>query len=172
MKRQIRRGVFETNSSSTHSISIYTAKEPEKADIPFNSVLEVDGEKAYDRTIFDEVSKLNYIISLLATIEENKYYDDEITYNKNDFSEFILQPRYMWLKELIKEERNTELKYKDRLKCDFPYYEVTSDDDSSIEYILSARGKYNLDAEEQFKERCKEIIFDKNVCIEDKENEY
>ena len=170
--KQIRRCVFETNSSSTHSISIYTATEPEKADIPYNSILEVNGDKAYDRTIFDEVSKLNYIISLLATIENNRYYDDEVTYNKNDFKEFISQPRFVWLHELVREERNTELKYTDQSECGFPYYETTSDNDNSIDYVLSDRNKYDLDNEEQFKQRCRDIIFNKNICIEDKENEH
>ena len=37
MKRQIRRGVYETNSSSTHSVSIYNNSKRKFQDIPRNS---------------------------------------------------------------------------------------------------------------------------------------
>ena len=37
MKRQIRRGVFETNSSSTHSVSIYNNANRKFQDIPKDS---------------------------------------------------------------------------------------------------------------------------------------
>ena len=57
MKRQIRKNVFETNSSSTHSISIYKWQPTRESKIPINSELEVDG-----------------YISSLTEIKDGKYF--------------------------------------------------------------------------------------------------
>jgi hypothetical protein len=109
---------------------------------------------------------------MLATLEERNDDNDELTYDKDNFKEFLSQPKFKWLKELVKEERNTDVIYTDQSNSSFPYYETTYDDDNGIEYIFSARNKYDLSDESDFKKRCKEIIFDKTICIEDKENEY
>jgi len=169
--RKIRRGVFETNSSSTHSISIFEKKRVKESDIPRDSVLEVFGVSGWDRDIFDEVGKLNYIVCMLASIEDDLKYGNKLCYNENDFCEFISQPKFKWLSELVKFERNTELKYSKYSKS-FPYYSTTNDDNDSIWDILSDDHKYNLNNEEEFKQRCKEIIFDEDVCISDEDEEY
>ena len=68
MKRQIRRGVFETNSSSVHSMTMCMKSEYDKW---------VDGELVFDRwndelvPITDEVRK-----------EMNKKYSDYLTYEQ------------------------------------------------------------------------------------------
>lgn len=164
MKRQIRRNVFETNSSSTHSISIYKWQPTRESKIPVNSELEVDGYISSQTEIKDEVGKLNYIVVMLASIldHEDRDYD-----NEPNFEEVINSNMFVWLKEIIKEQRNTNVIYKADQSY-FPYFETTYDENNSIREILEC----DVDDEKSFKSRISEIIFDENIIIEDKENEY
>lgn len=59
MKKQIRKGVFETNSSSTHAINIFRGYNPEN--IP-ESIVVRPGEFGWERHTYDDVdSKLAYL---------------------------------------------------------------------------------------------------------------
>lgn len=160
----IRKNVFETNSSSTHSISIYKWQPTRESKIPVNGELEVDGYISSQTEIKDEVGKLNYIVVMLASIldHEDRDYD-----NEPNLEEVINSNIFVWLKEIIKEQRNTDIVYKSDQSY-FPYFETTYDENDSIEEIL----KCDIDDEKSFKERITEIIFDENIVIEDKENEY
>ena len=62
MKRQIRHGVFETNSSSTHSVNIYNNDKRKFQDIPKDSEVVLDDTYTYGTDIFDELGKLNYVV--------------------------------------------------------------------------------------------------------------
>lgn len=73
MKRQIRRGVYETNSSSTHSVSIYNNSKRRFQDIPRNSEVVLNDTYEYGTDIFDEVGKLNYVVTMLASSKENYF---------------------------------------------------------------------------------------------------
>ena len=66
--RQIRRNVFETNSSSTHSIAFATRDEFEKWS---------DGELFYKRSWSGE-SKFLTMSESVAEIKSNKYYSGEL----------------------------------------------------------------------------------------------
>ena len=94
-------------------------------------------------------------------------HDDRDYDNEPNFEEVINSNMFVWLKEVIKEQRNTDIVYKSDQSY-FPYFETTYDEDRSIEEIL----KCDTDDEKSFKERITEIIFDENYIIEDKENEY
>lgn len=176
MKRQIRRGVFETNSSSTHSVSIFTRKTKQYSDIPKNSVIIIDGSYEYGTDIIDEVGKLNFVVTMLATIMEDKV--DYCRWEKKSFDEMVDWGWFKWLAETIKEESNTNLIYEhpsygmEIYKSSFPYYDTTYDEYISIETIFTNGDPDILNDKEKFKERVKEIIYNKEIIIEDKENEY
>ena len=97
MKRQIRIGVFETNSSSTHSVSIYNRAKKLFSTITRNSEIILDDSYSTGIEIFDELGKLNFVVTMLASIVEYKNDDDEFkiksfddfssfTYNRNAYS--------------------------------------------------------------------------------------
>lgn len=101
MKRQIRRGVFETNSSSTHSVSIYNRGKLQYSDIPRESEIILDGSYSYGTDIFDELGKLNYIVTMLASIIERKCDYDEMKIES--FDEMVGLNWFKWLAEVVKE---------------------------------------------------------------------
>ena len=176
MKRQIRRGVFETNSSSTHSVSIFSRKTRKYSDIPKNSEIIIDGNYEYGTDIFDEMGKLNYIVTMLASIVEYKLDYDEL--EEMSFNEMVELNWFKWLAEVVKEESNTDVIYECPVSwrgtpvSSSPYYDTSYDEDSTIEYIFTDGDLDMMNNEEKFKERVKEIIYTESIVIEDKENEY
>lgn len=176
MKRQIRTSVFETNSSSTHSVSIFSRKTRKYSDIPKNTEIIIDGSYEYGTDIFDEMGKLNYIVTMLASIVEYKLDCDEL--EEMSFNEMVKLNWFEWLAEVIKEESNTDVIYKCPVSWrgtpvnNSPYYDTTYDEDSTIEYIFTDGDLDIMNNEEKFKERVKEIIYTESIVIEDKENEY
>lgn len=176
MKRQIRCGVFETNSSSTHSVSITNRRELFYADIPKNSEVILDDTFVSGTDIFDEMGKLNFVVTMLASIVENEcdYKDLSI----ESFEEMVELDWFKWLAEVVKEESNTDVIYRcpvfynGSFKRSVPYYDTTYDEVYAIEDIFTDCDLEVLKDKEKFKERVKTIIYDKSVIIEDKENEY
>lgn len=164
MRRQIRRRVFETNSSSTHSISIYKWEKPEEHDIPSNTSLEVTGYISGRTEITDEVSKLNYIVAMLSSLIEN---DDNFDYDTSTYEDVINCKWFVWLKEIVKEQRNTDVIFKTD-QTYFPFFETTYDECRGIRKVFGC----NIDDENEFKTRITSIIFESDMIIEDKENEY
>ena len=79
MKTQIRRGVFETNSSSVHSISI--VKDNFKCSLPKKFVINCDGEFGWEWDTYDDsASKAAYLYQAI------KYYTEKNA-NANDEKE-------------------------------------------------------------------------------------
>ena len=178
MKRQIRRSVFETNSSSTHSVSISTNKKKLiYSYIPKNSKVILKDDWVYGTDIFDEMGKLNYIVTMLASIIECKYEYDELEIEKS-FESMISLDWFKWLAEVVQEESNTEVVYinptytNGNKKTYFPYYDTTYDEYDLIEAIFTNYDSEVMTNKEKFKDRVRDIIYNKNVTIEDKENEY
>lgn len=160
MKRVIRNCVFETNSSSTHSISIYKWSPPPEYDIPHNSTIEINSS-ILSTEITDEVGKLNYIVAMLANLIEH-----EDNYYNMKFDEVISSKRFIWLKEIIKERCNTEIVY--TKKYDYsPYFETVYDDYNTIEYIFEC----DINNENEFKKRVSDIVFNRSIIIGDREEE-
>lgn len=176
MKRQIRRGVFETNSSSTHSVSIYNNEKRKFQDIPKDSEIILDDTYAYGTDIFDETGKLNYVVTMLASIVERKCDYDELEIES--FEDMINLNWFKWLTEIVKEESNTEIIYKCPTRYDgkertsVPFYSTTYDENDTIEDIFTGDCSDIMDNKTKFKERVKDIIYNPSVIIEDKENEY
>ena len=67
MMKSIRNLVFETNSSSTHSLTIRRLSE-DKRTIPYDSKLNVCEEVDYQGsdTIMNEMDKLRYMVQMIA----------------------------------------------------------------------------------------------------------
>ena len=79
MKTQIRRGVFETNSSSVHSVSI--VKDNFKCSLPKKFVINCDGEFGWEWDTYDDsASKAAYLYQAI------KYYTEKNA-NANDEKE-------------------------------------------------------------------------------------
>lgn len=176
MKKQVRRGVFETNSSSTHSVSIYNKNKLMFSDIPKNSEVIINNKHNVGTDIYDELGKLNFVVTMLATIVENKHYDEELEINS--FEEMINLNWFKWLAEVVKEESNTDVIYECPKTYDgsnrswLPYYDTTWDEYSTIEYIFTNDNPDIMNDETKFKERVKDIIYNKSIIIEDKENDW
>lgn len=74
MKRQIRKGVFETNSSSMHAIAIMKEDELDTlpVDVATNKVITKFGEFGFGRSIHtDAVTKLSYLVTMLVEIHSS-----------------------------------------------------------------------------------------------------
>lgn len=177
MKKQIRRSVFETNSSSTHSVSISTNTKLTYSYIPKDSKITLNDTWNYGTDIFDEMGKLNYIVTMLASIIEYRCDCDELEIEKS-FESMISLDWFKWLAEVVQEESNTEVVYinptyiNGNKKTYFPYYDTTYDEYDSIEDIFTNYDSEVMTNKEKFKDRVRDIIYNKNVTIEDKENEY
>ena len=177
MKKQIRRGVFETNSSSTHSVSICDRNKIEYSDIPKNSKIIIDDNYSTGTDIFDELGKLNFVVTMLASIVEVRCDEDEMEIKS--FEEMTNLNWFKWLAEVVKEESNTEViyecprwSYSGEFKEYVPYYETTWDEYETIEEIFTGDEYGIMEDEVKFKERVRDIIYNPSIIIEDKENEY
>lgn len=81
MKRQIRKSVFETNSSSTHAICITKKKDNYK--IPKHIDFEF-GEFGWEHDEYsDPETKLSYLVTMIG--ESHNCYSIEEIYETNDF---------------------------------------------------------------------------------------
>ena len=106
---KIRSNIFETNSSSTHSLSIYHEENNESTDdlIPRNSIILIDN--CYNQ--YDEIK--SPMDKLKALIEYIGNYYDEYKYcnnrNRYLYGEEVLF--FVLLKNLIANEYNSELLY-------------------------------------------------------------
>ena len=176
MKRQIRRSVFETNSSSTHSIIICCRKNKVYNDIPKNSTVVIDGTYNTESIIFDEMGKLNFVVTMLASIVECKNDYDEL--NIKSFDEMINLNWFRWLKEVVYDQSGTDLVYEcpigyqNKPVTYVPYYDTTYDEDDTVEDIFTGGHDNIIENEELFKKRVKDIIYNPEVLIKDEEEEY
>lgn len=171
MKKQIRFGVFESNSSSTHSISIYNRDKLMYSDIPKNSKIIFDDYYNVGTDIFDELGKFHFVVTMLASIVERRFEDDEI--DIESFEEMINLNWFRWLAEVIKEESNTDVIYeRPKYSSYVPYYDTTYDEYNTVEDVFTGDDEDVMNNEVKFKNRVKDIIYNPSIIIENKENEY
>lgn len=182
--KTIRKGTFETNSSSTHSITICKKKKPIELLIPRNSVVpymvEEYGDVSYSDETYDkdvhnnEVNKLRFLINMIASIYDESLLSDEwdynerdnVEYNKQYFKKLINSELFVWLKEVVAEETKTEIEYVQPSGDWFPFFETTYSENDSIENLLCLKKEGNSYNEELFKNRVREIIFNNDIVIE------
>ena len=92
MKRQIRRGVFETNSSSTHSLTWSRKSQmapPSCLKVNDDGYVEVTfGEFGWEWDEYnDPIDKLSYLVTMIAETTDSRMRNnpDEIVESKEDF---------------------------------------------------------------------------------------
>lgn len=107
---QVRQGVFETNSSSTHSLNICTQEEfdawtAKGSDICF--IGEAWGD--FDPSKFNEANFVTKQEVLNRAIEANKEHEDEEYYKTYDIEHFFDKPEDEWYLESDAEGENVYL---------------------------------------------------------------
>lgn len=193
----IRRNLFETNSSSTHSISL-SRPTPEKTDdIPTNTNIFI---KPYDKPacgyddeeieIFayrTQMAKLRYLIHVLVSVLHEqvpeKYlteFQDKIdnwqyhpsTEEKELYAEkFFKLSQFKWLYDMIYEKIGSKLHIEYDIEKSFPFWETVYDDnDNLLEVFEFDNDSWNN--EDEFKNKMQQLIFDKNIVIYDKNIPY
>ena len=179
--KTIRNNTFETNSSSTHTITISKYQKPREENIPRNltkttgemfNVVEYGDCGGDDETyacdvLHTEVEKLRFIVNMIVSVCEDEYYEmwdyekrDILGYNKEIFQKLTNTDLFIWLKEAVLEETGTMINYVMPDNNWFPFYETTYDENKGISEILSVKDK------DKFKQKVKDIIFDKDIIIE------
>lgn len=134
----IRKGVFETNSSSSHSISI------SGEDDYYPKANDAENIKIYYGEFGWEYKKLNTVYDKLSYI---------ITMIEECYEDYYLE----WLKELIEEYLGCDLKV---VNLD-GFYEKGYIDHQS-HHILD---EYFVNNKDKFKEKIKELIFNNKYSI-------
>lgn len=178
---KIRNKVFETNSSSTHSLTIRKLS-AHQTTIPENSELDICKEIKFvsNETAVSEMQKLRYLVGLIALYMEYKadhseafdegyygFYGEKSTVGWRRYQKDIFSfPWLVWLCEVVKEERDTILFF-DKNVSDFPY--ISEVDGFEDEYVWDALeiSKADRDNKEVVKEKFREIIFNPNIILED-----
>lgn len=103
-----RSGLFETNSSSTHSLTII--KNNNSGEIKENSTIALD-VSMYQGIASTEINRLYFISNVIANLVED-YYDNmssEYVAWNNDL--YFSNEAFDALREVLKEERNVTLTY-------------------------------------------------------------
>lgn len=157
----IRRNVFETNSSSTHSLSICRPYSDENFDERIHmgeSILlgEIDNSdflNCYETTRFSGFrDKLHCLLAFLIC-----YYEDKVEYwnSENLQAQFEKSCHYLWICELLKEKYNINLSLRE-----FRYSGVSMEDDffESMQLPLF----YPID----FKEKVDNILSNPDIVLE------
>lgn len=206
---QIRFGTFETNSSSTHTVSIRVNK-PKlvKNDIPRNSldvfkiydyeVCNGEESESIENILMSEISKTAFILKVIGHYLEGLFDDlsdddfkkiyldrcgkesidinDPIEFKKS-MSEDLIYTK--WLKDVVYEETGTriefELKHVEGSYSNkyFPYTSVPyNEGKSDDEFYDSLTDSLREENEHLFKSLCREIIFNKDIIIVDKDEAY
>lgn len=155
---KIRRNVFETNSSSTHSITLEEYYEPHNrtfqyTKIPHHTNIDIDDtEFNEDGNNLTEWQKLNALIDFIA----GYYSDDDLDTNK---------PLFQIIKNIIKDKCDSNL------ELNLPeYYNYIFDDyeENSLEIL----GLNEDSTEDEIYNKFTDIIFNQKINFKHKENEY
>lgn len=105
---KVRNKVFETNSSSTHSISVQKLDGDGRIE-PNKTVILC--EDMYGGTATTEMQKLQFISCVLTALVEDYYDNISREYVESDNSLYFNNIAFSPLKEVLREERNVELVY-------------------------------------------------------------
>lgn len=191
----IRNSIFETNSSSTHSLIIESKKEFIPKTIPRNSkeIFMVDeygvanggDEDLVVHKIIDEVDKLRFTCNVLATICDDgsdrydklfegydwqTYYnsDDKISYIKPFWDRMINCDLFTSLKEAVFEVTGTQI---DFIQPDtsIPFYDCVYIENDSLDKLFHINDPFD---KEDFKSFIKDLIFNENIIITDESIPY
>ena len=156
---KIRKNVFETNSSSVHSICLCNLGKNATKKIPSNETINIDEDFSIDGDGFNisEWQKLCCIIDMIRYYKNGEEEDSDVS-NK----------LFEVLKKLIKEEKNSNLV----INNDADYEYCDESDDYGSEYgIFDMLNINEDDDEETILNAFKNVIFDPNTVVYHKENE-
>ena len=159
--KSIRRNVFETNSSSTHSLSIANIAYYEKVDevIPKGESLCLGEVDSSDFLLCTETTrysgfkdKLHCLMAFLIC-----HYEDKVEYWNNDilYEKFMQSCHYLWICELLKEKFDIELTLRE-----FRYSGVSMEDD-----FFESMG-LPLFYPVEFKEKVENILTNPDIVLE------
>ena len=156
---KIRQNVFETNSSSTHSICLCNLGKNATKEIPSNETINIDDDFSIDGDGFNisEWQKLCCIIDMIRYYKNGEEEDSNVS-NK----------LFEGLKRLIKKERNSNLIIKDDV--DYEYCDET-DNYYGSDYGIFDMLTLDMDDEDTILKAFKDVIFDPNTVVYHKENE-
>ena len=182
-----RKSIFETNSSSSHTLVIHKIDDKLKK-IPCN----VDNFEIckcvnlpFDTWAISEVDKLRFVVGIIASwlssyeversgyIDGNTYLYDGKKYQEGFeiYKDKILNFNWLvWLCELIKERCNTTLSFPCICRS-FPYISDTvSYEDGVLEELDIDRSKLN--DKKYMKAYFENLIFNECIILEDRYEEY
>lgn len=164
---KIRKNVFETNSSSTHSISIERISNNnfKYINIPKNKNIYINKpEFNMDGDNITEWTKLNALIDFIIG-----YYNETDIFKEENYN-FVRKvdtekPIFNIIKKIIKDECNSELTipFYDR------YFYRTDNCGKNSLYIL---GLNDESTEQEIYDCFKDIIFNQDINFSHRENEY
>lgn len=156
---KIRKNVFETNSSSTHSICLCNLGKNATKEIPSNQTINIDDDFSIDGDGYNisEWQKLCCIIDMIRYYKNGEEEDSNVS-NK----------LFEGLKRLIKKERNSNLIIKDDV--DYEYCDET-DNYYGSDYGIFDMLTLDMDDEDTILKAFKDVIFDPNTVVYHKENE-
>lgn len=200
--KQVRSGLYETNSSSTHSVSIGPIKKKKvNGDIPRQSteVYEVPEyqvangheESTIKNTLVSETYKLAFLVNVVATYIEEEYenYDDYIATtfsclcgrsveedNEDDERKAISQDLIYikWLREMVEEETETKIKFPIPSEKSYESfpYYTTLYTEKYDDFYEEIKKSIEDQDEALFKSLCREIVFNSSIIIEDTDKAY
>ena len=154
---KVRKNVFETNSSSTHSISIEDSehRDFEYVNIPKNETIIID-EPDFNKYNNNETewTKLNALIDFIIGYYDSKDKDEDAYPVANNID--TKKPLFNIIKKIIKNERNSTL----ILNFSGDYFYKT---DKYNRNSLSTLGLHASFSEENIYNRLKQIIFDDRI---------
>ena len=164
---KVRKNVFETNSSSTHSISIERCfkNDFKYINIPKNKNIYINKpEFNMDGDNITEWTKLNALIDFIIG-----YYNETDIFKEENYN-FVRKvdtekPIFNIIKKIIKDECNSELTipFYDR------YFYRTDNCEKNSLYIL---GLNDESTEQEIYDCFKDIIFNQDINFSHRENEY
>lgn len=169
---KIRKNLFETNSSSTHSVSIQKLDndgriEPNKAVILCKNMEDSDA--------ISEKDKLQFISCVLTALVEDYYDNTSKEYIEPDNNLYFSNIAFSPLKEVLQEEGNVELVY-DNCRNPMPYDKSKGLDSYDILFGLfefegdNLEDRY-LEYTKNMKPKIKEYIFG-NYVLSSKDEEW
>ena len=198
--KQIRTGVYETNSSSSHSISIGLPEIQEKPNlkiprggyykVPEYQVANGHEEETIKNILTTEVSKLSFILNIIATYLENLSEDSDDDCldilgglcgrtvdldNKDDQRKAISQDLiYMkWLRDMVFEETSTHIEIPIPEETDyFPFFSTLYSERSCGDFYDEIFEALEDGDEARFKSLCREIVFNPSIIIQDIDSAY
>lgn len=167
MKKIIRAKTFETNSSSSHSISIVNKTEMPDNDFPRNSkdkfiLISLDPAEtpndfmSLSYLFKSEVGKAGYLLNVIAS-----YISEEEDIWEIDERTFLESKQAKWFREMLIEATNTNIVF------DFTYCNVY-DGNACISRIFECKWEDEI----SFKEYMKNLVFNKDLYIKDIESSY